>query len=451
MFVSPAGTLACAKFVFLGTRVWIVQEAFLSKNPIARCGGQEVPFKRFVQLKQLHDESYSTYQGKWRKYPLFQNIPFTHCLSNWAIAEKEIAQGGSSPFSWVTTTISELQCTEPRDMIYGVLGMCTAEDREAFVADYERPLRDLIIEVVLRSYKLSAFLFLNYVGPAENKDPQLQLPSWVPDLTRPNLAQTLTHYQANMTPTDPAWEVLLQRSKIPPEEHGLVSNSSRENECYLLYGCLCDIVTYADPMPSVPVYKGYDETEVQRGRDQRGQLAIDAFKKWEPLATAAPPREVHNDPYAEVPGGRKEAFWRTVSCDRNAVAHTGRGNNLPPDFGERYEALMGRRPPPGSDEVLQEPFRNDWVREYGVSAVARCIDRSFILTRRGRMGLAVRGVMEGDIVFIARGGKSPYVVRKRKDWGYTFVGEAYVHGVMDGEGVTEAVRDNLFAVKIFLR
>lgn len=437
----------------IGTRVWILQEAFLSQTPIARCGDKDIPFERFVRLKELSDVSYWKEQDKWRNNMLFQSVPFTSCLSNWKITKSMLAQGGDSAFSWVTTTSTNMECTVPHDKIYGVLGMCLPEDRASIEVNYKSPLGDIVIDVVLRSLKTSGLLFLSYVGPEENK--KLNLPSWVPDLTALDSTQRLPtameaqhNFKAFLSPTDPAWATMFEKSKLDPAVAELMCDWNEARDVFYLYGCLCDIITHADPMPYVPEYKGYDADVANETKRKRVTATVEAFRRWEVLAL--PERSASSsgstttksspdpDAYARQPGGRRSAFWRTLSCDGLVFGE----RPLPEDFEERYEALLGRRAPPGSDgqTALLEPMRNNWVREYGLPAVAKCVNKSFVLTSLGRVGLAVRGAQEGDLVVIARGGRVPYVLRRLPDGEFKFVGEVYLHGVMDGEAVTEAAR-----------
>lgn len=419
-----------------GTRTWIVQEVFLSPKPIAWCGDRSFPFERFVTLKELYEASYWESQEKWLAYLLFQNVPFTSCLSNWNITKTQLARGGDAIFSWIATTSHRLECTEPLDRIYGVLGMCYRENREAIVADYDRQLRDVIIDVVVRSLPTLDLLFLSFVGPEDARSQELGLPTWVPDVTaldmtqRVNSARSPAHmFDASLGAYHPAWATLFGNSPLlSAAESGTPFSVSREKELLCLYGCLCDIITYADAMPLVPQYTGYDTELAAENKAQRARVTIETFRKWEPLAVAAggtTPGGV--DVYASLPGGRKEAFWRSLSCD-SAV----RGERpLPGDYGERYETLVAH------DDGF-EPMKNDWVRSYGVHAVAKCHNKSLFLTHRGRIGVGVRGAKKDDVVVIARGGTVPYVVRRVGDGTFRFVGEAYVHGVTDGEAVEEA-------------
>jgi hypothetical protein len=44
----------------------------------------------------------------------------------------------------------------------------------------------------------------------------------------------------------------------------------------------------------------------------------------------------------------------------------------------------------------------------------------------------------GDVIILARGGRVPLVIRSDEKGYYTFVGEAYIHGIMDGEAFDES-------------
>jgi hypothetical protein len=54
-------------------------------------------------------------------------------------------------------------------------------------------------------------------------------------------------------------------------------------------------------------------------------------------------------------------------------------------------------------------------------------------------------IREGDIVCVLLGGSVPYILRPKDDY-YILIGEAYVHGIMDGE-VLEAVNRGEYALE----
>jgi hypothetical protein len=73
---------------------------------------------------------------------------------------------------------------------------------------------------------------------------------------------------------------------------------------------------------------------------------------------------------------------------------------------------------------------------YSATHVSNCKSRRFFVTTAGRTGLGPRSMQPGDLVVILRGGRTPFVLRKKAD-GYWLIGPAYVHGLMDGEVVQD--------------
>ncbi|KAL8747764.1 MAG: hypothetical protein Q9190_000422 [Brigantiaea leucoxantha] len=61
-------------------------------------------------------------------------------------------------------------------------------------------------------------------------------------------------------------------------------------------------------------------------------------------------------------------------------------------------------------------------------------NRQFCTTKKGYMGWAPPGAKSGDRICILFGGQTPFVVRPVKQ-GYELLGEAYVHGLMNGEAL----------------
>jgi hypothetical protein len=69
------------------------------------------------------------------------------------------------------------------------------------------------------------------------------------------------------------------------------------------------------------------------------------------------------------------------------------------------------------------------------SCMDYCIKRRFFITgTAGRVGIGPRCMQPGDVVTVLREGGNPFILRKKGD-GYWLLGNAYVHGVMDGEAV----------------
>lgn len=69
-----------------------------------------------------------------------------------------------------------------------------------------------------------------------------------------------------------------------------------------------------------------------------------------------------------------------------------------------------------------------------LSMLYRNLGRKPFLTESGYVGIGPGGMKKGDVVSVFLGAELPYVLRRAGDVGGWFlVGDAYVHGVMDGE------------------
>jgi hypothetical protein len=61
-------------------------------------------------------------------------------------------------------------------------------------------------------------------------------------------------------------------------------------------------------------------------------------------------------------------------------------------------------------------------------------DRGLVITREGYLGLGVNSCVKGDLVCVLFGCSTPVLLRMVGEH-YVFLGEAYLHGFMDGEAV----------------
>ncbi|KAN0088998.1 HET domain containing protein [Hyaloscypha variabilis] len=61
--------------------------------------------------------------------------------------------------------------------------------------------------------------------------------------------------------------------------------------------------------------------------------------------------------------------------------------------------------------------------------------RRFFTTKNGYMGLSPYSSRIGDSIVILLGGRTPFILRRTRKGGYRFIGECYVHGMMNGEGL----------------
>ena len=84
---------------------------------------------------------------------------------------------------------------------------------------------------------------------------------------------------------------------------------------------------------------------------------------------------------------------------------------------------------------------NDVAQYYAPALSDNSELRRFFVTKNGSIGMGTQHIQEGDVVCILFGGRVPYTLRPANDGSdtWTFVGDAYVDGIMDVRSDTYAI------------
>lgn len=135
-------------------------------------------------------------------------------------------------------------------------------------------------------------------------------------------------------------------------------------------------------------------------------------------------------------GGYEEAFFRTIAANRTFSREA-----LDSDVKPMFDAWIGREiaSDGASSSTTVETKR---IKDYSNSVVSLCAKRTFITTTTGCFGLAPQKTKSGDLVCIVYGADVAFILRKPEpglgDVPGSFIGEAYVHGIMQGEYLEKA-------------
>lgn len=113
--------------------------------------------------------------------------------------------------------------------------------------------------------------------------------------------------------------------------------------------------------------------------------------------------------------GVLEAVFHTLIVDRDPI----RGKR-------RQELKLTKR----KGKIWPEPL-NDYLAHVRLWTQ----ERSLIVSTSGYIGLAPSSTLPGDKICILHGFHAPVILRPHLHGRHTLVGDAYVHGLMDGEAV----------------
>ena len=160
------------------TRIWVVQEALMSRRVIVQCGEKRVDILNFVKILG------ESRVGKNSDQPSspFES-PFNEILSNWYVHKNQVEASGLSLQSLIFSTRG-FQATIWRDRIFALLGLATAEARSYVTPDYSDEVPDRLILIRLTMYFLRESVQpLQYASVCR----AINCPSWVPDWTAINV------------------------------------------------------------------------------------------------------------------------------------------------------------------------------------------------------------------------------------------------------------------------
>jgi hypothetical protein len=141
----------------------------------------------------------------------------------------------------------------------------------------------------------------------------------------------------------------------------------------------------------------------------------------------------------------KDVYWRTLIAN---VSYTGTPGTPAPQEYARYfdnywalKYLLLTRESQGT--VRGATLDMAHGSERWTAAWSPVIERVLFTTDRGYAGLGPPGLKEGDAVSILCGGATPFILRngiagENSKLRHVVVGECYIHGLMNGEGLDMA-------------
>ncbi|MCJ1388737.1 hypothetical protein MMC18_001586 [Xylographa bjoerkii] len=136
-----------------------------------------------------------------------------------------------------------------------------------------------------------------------------------------------------------------------------------------------------------------------------------------------------------VGGGKaNEAFWRTLIND----IYIGRGELRRRCQTNNYEAYLDWLHE--LENSTTRYWESDRANSFHISYKEACIGRRFFVTNKGYFGIGPAELEEGDQIYVLAGGKHPFALRPSsmpQPDTFELVGDCYVHGVMDGEAVSD--------------
>ncbi|KAF1841543.1 WD40 repeat-like protein [Cucurbitaria berberidis CBS 394.84] len=414
------------------TRLWTIQEAFLSRDLFIECGRAIACWDDFAAWCYLLHESrllqwLTTNDALDREYskgdptaaPLPQGATVVNSIQADRIQGLTLVQREYLLNILVSTRYA--QATQPKDKIYGVLGMAESN----IVADYSPAVtdREVFHEACLTQLPLLIYELLSCV----DHDQPLQ-PSWIPDWGSPRVTEALGY-------STKAWTLYCAGGRPVAGQFPKMA-LSKDKKQVTLAGKMFDTIVTLGCVSQDPKL---DIDNPQSGNRELASYVNIVREAIDAQTYHSSETSIYGAFLYTLLAGRDGSGVALPSQDHSEVfslildSTTGHMHSLP---GQIYSPRRQKGFFTLNSLRSRKPAKT--LEDLRTALRAALKMRRFVITRRGYFALVPRGAKDGDEVVVFDRACVPFVVRKTLDdagntVGYKMLGEAYVHGIMKGE------------------
>lgn len=421
------------------SRIWTVQEAVLAKQITFQLGQWLISQSVMVDLMLsfgIHTSSRrccdldSWFGGKTHIATQNELRGLMNKMNHLATVQKLVGKE-TLPFDRLASEFRSRKATNPRDKVYGLLGIShgvrvSSIDYGLTPAQvFERTTRELL------DYHGTLDLLSHCGQPVNSRRARLDqlnmtagLPSWVPD------------WAVGSWSSGGLFDMIAYRLPFL-NAYGAcghlryITNNNLQEGILSLSGVICDSIK-----------------EVGGKIRQRAFFGnSDIIPEWRQMTG------IDQDLSRPYIGGDtiSNAFWRTLCVDISAMsgmsadksANVQRAGSEDQTMYQRfwYMELLNLHMLPQPDFLREK----EDIEIFHQHVLRTTTERQFFVSKKGYIGLAPSDTQAGDRICVFAGGRMPFIVRnleegnneKSSDLGAHFrlLGDAYVHGLMDGEVV----------------
>ncbi|KAI5920639.1 heterokaryon incompatibility protein-domain-containing protein [Camillea tinctor] len=375
------------------SRLWVLQEVNSNREVRVLCGSTKVCWDVVVLV--------ASYIRHHPKIYLRWGFPESYYVNAYYMRRRYWLERVSlaSLLNWGRS----FDTSDPLDRVYALMGMPSfTQTQYSKAADYSRPKVELYTDItawcIQKTESLRVLCYSQHLKDSE------EFPSWVPQWDR------TARYQA----IEDSLTKLRWRSSGDTKLQAKIETGTR---VIRLKGMVFDVI----------------ESQRYLGRNMwsGSQVSQDhpVLEYWEkqrshPTITTYPTGESNLDALSLV---------LTTGLDHNQR----KASENPASFKASFTAYLNQLLEITRSDAW--PYKGeetgeggDWFK-YETLVRSKCYNRYLFSTRNGYLGLGP-DCRAGDLVCLLFGGEVPFVLRP-KDGHYQLVGDAYVHGIMEGEAI----------------
>lgn len=434
------------------TRVWVIQEISLAKEVSLICGNHRSSWRDFETVAALVQD---------RSLTALTHVDPRRTIKLADFVSQQAKQGENENLLHLLSKARDSYATDQRDKIYALLGLALQKYKAGLNPDYSKSVEDIYTSLAI--YCIEKDRNLDILNAVESDGYRLaSLPGWVPDweihpVALPYLSSTMFSKMqaAKSTQTNVSFSQdgsVLTATGVAVDTVSYVGE--RFSEYIPLPGSVEDEYTFRyrkKTMLKPSSEARFDDFMKRRYYVRSRAYMRSRWRQWEKIAA-----KVAKYPTGEEPS---TAFIRTLVAN----AELSYVKATTPDSYHRYykawrhywtvasreNGIFISQPHAQSSSAADQVLAKEFMELHRQAAYGR----QFFTSRKGYMGLGPGGTVNlGGMdskceIVILLGGRTPYVLRKDGKHGYRFVGECYVHGLMDGEGLSRGGSRRTFAIR----
>ncbi|KAE8445911.1 hypothetical protein EG329_012690 [Mollisiaceae sp. DMI_Dod_QoI] len=401
-------------------RIWVVQEAAMAREATVVCGPYSIMWKDISNIAISVRK-----RGYLGPYPIqFHATGITSATVIHFLRQAIQFQNNSWGLLSLLRLTRKYKATDPRDKVFALMGVVT--DAGSILVDlkpdYRLSTEEVYLSVALHYLeKLKNLELLAHAGiNSALRNPKL--PSWIPDWGSCNENRAViaaTVVKTNFCAAGDSQPTLsISADKKVLSIRGAVIDTISQQDHSILYG---DEDLALDHC-----------TEAGRARlNLRSKINTESFEAFAEAAYKFP--EGHT---------REESLWRTLCCDQTTEIPVQRA---PAEYGIAYKVLRKLHAATDANRRIDmDAFHRSIAQEEMLDFVAfdntvlrHYTGKNLCVTTGGYLGIVPNGTLDGDKICILFGSAVPFVLREYDGVFFELVGECYIHGIMDGEGMRE--------------
>jgi hypothetical protein len=398
-------------------RAWVFQELVSGTNAIVQCGKKTMswrPCYTMIRAMATSEDIGALLMGKVGNALTDANLLFWSRGSRLLWEQDPTKAKYSRKLLFLISQQRERLCQDPRDKIYSVLGLTDEAVQKAIIPDYGRSVEWVYCQLVkayVEIYKDLEIMCHSMHVTASS------CPSWAPDWRFPNnrcsiggFPEQVSFRASRRQPAAASFSEDLSTIKVKGFCIGTVRDRNVQKAARpFLYRiganneifCNWDIQVMARKLSEVPniVTRASDRAILEIDFEA---LALHELKPKESTPpTASPAQETV-----------LEAVLYSLVSDREITNKDTRKLVL---------------------NLVEDPTTlTKWPQDragYFKQANSRTWSMTVVLSDSGYIGLAPMQTNVDDLVYALQGCSAPIILRKRGDGAFSWVGDAYIHGV----------------------